>query len=559
METLDIVLIIVEIALSLLLIIPMKLSKRFVSTKWRLCFAAPAIACMIIAGLGGFDKYMLPAYIGAAATLAGFFSENTRARIGTAAANVVLSLAVLPLCIGNEDYRGRDFTKEFEKMFPVMKKHYVLSELKGIDWDELYGRYLPMFEEADNEHSSLLNYIAWCRFTYEFHDCHVYYSDGEIDKNEKTVNEAMTEIFDILSAGDYGLSLMGLSDGRTAAVNVGSTSAAALAGIHNGTIITSWNGMTVEEAGITSPVNGVVMNFADKDNEAFWLPLQASVNGGESVTVTFIDDEGKEKSAELSRMGSGYSRYYDTYHIISQGVEAENFGFREINEDTVCFRLKSMSYDSFSARKESYANMKYEVTAELKKYLSEGKKNLIIDMRDNGGGSGLLVETLGEIFAPEGTYFYVADGKWDDKTHSYARDPETGEYMKGDEHYFSGDNTWQGNQIIILVNSGSVSAADHFTMIMRGMENVTVMGFTESAGSAQGIGAAQTDNAMLSFSNCLMLDKNGDIFIDSGADYESGNDIDIRVSFDEEAIKALFENGEDHLLNKALEHFNENG
>ena len=58
---------------------------------------------------------------------------------------------------------------------------------------------------------------------------------------------------------------MGLSDGRTCAVNVDDTGAAAEAGIHNGTIITSWNGMSIEEAGKTSPLDGLTTHFADKD------------------------------------------------------------------------------------------------------------------------------------------------------------------------------------------------------------------------------------------------------------------------------------------------------
>ena len=135
-------------------------------------------------------------------------------------------------------------------------------------------------------------------------------------------------------------------------------------------------------------------------------------------------------------------------------------------------------------------------------------------------------------------------------------DPETGEFIKGEEHYFIGEDRWEGNPIIILVNSDSASAADHFTMIMSGMENVTVMGFTEANGSAQGIGAAASGKAMLSFSNCLLLDKDGNVFIDSDTDCESGNDIDIRVPFDEDAVRVLFDEDGDYVMQKAVEQIN---
>ncbi|MGN0667257.1 MAG: S41 family peptidase [Huintestinicola sp.] len=556
MEILDIVLIILEIVLSLLLIIPAKLSEKIISTKWRILFAVPAVVCMIIAGFSGFEKLMLPTYIGAAVTLAGFFLANKKVRIASSVICAVLCLITLPMCIDNPAYRARNFTKEFEEIFTVMKNHYVLAEHKSIDWGELYSKYHPMFMEADMEHSFAMSCLAWCRFKCEFHDGHVGYGDEDLNSEEE-YDGIMAEIFDIVGAGDYGISLMGLSDGRTCAVNADDTGAVAEAGIHNGTIITLWNGMSIEEAGTTSPLDGLATHFADKDNEAFFLPLRASVNGGDSVTVTYLDDNGVEKTAELPRLGNGYNRYCTTLNTICRGVEAANFGWTEINEDTVCFRLKEMMFDSEAARNDNYDNMKYEVIAALDKYRAEGKKNLVIDMRNNGGGSGKLVKALGEIFAPRGTHFYAADGAWDDMTHSYAHDPETGEFIKGEEHYFIGEDRWEGNPIIILVNSDSASAADHFTMIMSGMENVIVMGFTEANGSAQGIGIAVSGKAKLSFSNCLMLDREGNVFIDSGTDFESGNDIDIRIPFDENAVRVLFDEDGDYVMQMAVEQFDQ--
>lgn len=555
MEILDIVLIALEIILSLLLIPAAKLSKKYASSKWRIAFALPAVICSAVAGFGGFEKLMLPAYIGAVITLAGFFGTSEKLRISTASAAAVLGFSAFALCAGCPDsYRARSFTKEFDEIFPVMKNHYVLAEQKGIDWDELYGKYRPQFAEADKAHSKAMNYAVWCRFVYEFHDGHV----GYIDTTAMTKDDEaalMSEVFDLMGAGDYGLSLMGSINGGAYAVNVESSGAAADAGIHNGTVITSWNGMSIYRAGSENPFEGITGMFADKDNEEFFISLRASIYGGDSVTVTYLDDNGSEKTARLPRIGNGYARYMETYENVCKGVDAANFGWQEIDEDTVCFRLKSMQFDTESAKHENYDSMKYEVIAKLDEYKAAGKKNLVIDMRNNGGGSGELVKALGSIFAPEGTHYYATDGYWDENTHSYARDPETGAYLKGGDCYFVGEDRWEGRPIIILVNSNSTSAADHFTMIMRGFDNVTVMGFTESNGSAQGIGTAASGKSMLSFSECLLLDRDGNVFIDSGSDYESGNDIDIRVPFDENAVRALFDEDRDHVMDMALEEF----
>ncbi len=56
-------------------------------------------------------------------------------------------------------------------------------------------------------------------------------------------------------------------------------------------------------------------------------------------------------------------------------------------------------------------------------------------------------------------------------------------------------------------------------------------------------------------SNALLLDENGDVFIDSGVDYKSGNKIDIKVPLDEKAIEVLFTDGEDYLMKKVVDLF----
>ena len=84
--------------------------------------------------------------------------------------------------------------------------------------------------------------------------------------------------------------------------------------------------------------------------------------------------------------------------------------------------------------------------------------------------------------------------------------------------------------------------------------NMTVIGFTSPNGSSQAVGQKRAQNGSISFSNCIVLDSDGGIMIDSGTDRQSsdGDGVQI-VEFGSEAISAIFDNGEDYLLNKALE------
>ena len=62
-----------------------------------------------------------------------------------------------------------------------------------------------------------------------------------------------------------------------------------------------------------------------------------------------------------------------------------------------------------------------------------------------------------------------------------------------------------------------------------------------------------SDEELEDLFSVVILDENGGIFIDSGEDRQSGDDLDIRVPFDEEAVHQLFEDDKDYLLEKAKE------
>ncbi|MBQ2823256.1 MAG: peptidase S41 [Oscillospiraceae bacterium] len=512
---------------------------RVLSCKWRVCYIIPALICLVLMVLKGREISLLPAYIGALIPIAGFIKDNEKIRKSASIISAVLTVAAVPVCLLNDGYRAIDYVKDFKDGFNCMKKHYVLAEHKNVDWDSLYDEYLPQFKAVDDD---VENYIAWLKFCAEFHDGHVGFAPDDTDI-EDAVNE---RVF----GNDYGLSLVTLSDGRIAAVNVDETLAEY--GISTGTIITEWDGTDPLEAAEKSEAFSA-KGFADRDNEAFYKAVFAAGTGGDSVTVGFIDESGNEKEAVLPKLGFYADRAEKTIEILNGGVETGHLMWVEINEKTACLRIKAMMFDSDSDKTGDFSKMKNGIIEKVDEYRAENFENIVLDLRDNVGGSSDVVKVIAEIFSPEGEHYYATDGKWDDEAGCYLTDKATGKFVEGKENFYTGENLWGHGKVIILVNANSVSAADHLTMIMRGHENVTVVGFTEPNGSAQGIGGIELESGQFIFSNALLLDENGDVFIDSGANYESGNDIDVRVLLDEAAVTALFVNGEDYLMQKALE------
>ena len=540
----DKILIAVVLVGAILLYILAGIARKYISSKWRALYCVPAVAGMLFLGAQGFEISMLGAYMGTLLMLAGFIKDNVEVRKYTCMGAFVLALVTIPVCMFNKGYRSVDYVQDFKDGVECMKEHYILTEHKGVDFDALYEKYLPMFEEANKEHDPIANFIAWSCFCAETHDGHNYF----MPKNEDVIEEAYKKA----CGNDYGLSLMALADGDIVAVNVEDNDFFKAAGIQNGTIVTSWDGRDILEVARESLIFRM-STYADKDNEAFELALHAAGTGGDSVKITYLDDAGVEKELELPKIGDYYDRLKETKEIIHRGVETGHMMWAEVSDEAVALRIKFMQYDSEASKTENYSGMQQEIRDKAVEYQAAGKTHLILDLRSNGGGSGQMVKAIASLFALPGEYYYCNDGLWDDKAEGYVKDAN-GNYVPGKEHTFQGENIWNG-PITLLVNQNSASASDHLTMVMQGMENVTVMGFTEPNGSGQGLNGIYLESGDLHFSSALMMNRNGDIYIDSGVDRESGNQVDIVIPFDEEAVRVLFEEDGDYVLQKCLEYY----
>ncbi|MBR6070336.1 MAG: peptidase S41 [Ruminococcus sp.] len=537
-------------------------SEKVKSPKWRILWLLAPLLALPIDKLGP-ELSMLPLYIGAVVAFFGFFMQKKLAKRGLALAGAVCMALSFPVCLLNPRYRAHDFKGDFEKLYACMREHYVLTEHKDIDWDALYDKYQPIFADIDERQDVGANAIAWGKFCGEFHDGHVnyVYSRDAVSDVNKALREAL--------GNDYGLAVMHCTDGSFAAVNVdGSLSAY---GIHNGTVITAWDGKAPDEVSKSSPLydcnifsyneddeepNFDIASFPDIDNEIFWSGIFAAGIGGDTAEVTFIADDGSEQVADLPKMGGYFDRFKATLDIINGGVKAGNLQWKKLDDTTACLRIKGMSYDTNSYNSsddDAYDEMKDEIRETILSYQSEGVKDVIIDLRGNGGGSPHMVNGVLSMFAPKGEHYCLTNAVWDKDNACWAKD-EDGSYLRGNDITYQGEELLGSGRVVLIVNSSSVSAADMMTKEAEALGNMTVIGFTSPNGSSQAVGQKRAQNGSISFSNCIVLDSDGGIMIDSGTDRQSsdGDGVQI-VEFGSEAISAIFDNGEDYLLNKALE------
>ena len=100
-----------------------------------------------------------------------------------------------------------------------------------------------------------------------------------------------------------------------------------------------------------------------------------------------------------------------------------------------------------------------------------------------------------------------------------------------------------------------VSAGDDMTYIMGDMPNVTVMGFTRSNSSCQAITGINMEAGQIQFSAVPNLLENGEIAIDTYTDHVGRTPFDEKIPFTQEAVTAIFDEGEDYLLDYVADSF----
>lgn len=535
----DIILIVLIIGASLGLYALAGYAAKVLSPKWKLCYVVPLIVCIFFVALSGIELSLLGVYIGCVLLFIGFMKEDVWIRHILSVSAAVLTVVSIPVCFLNSGYRMPNFANEFKSGFESMREHYCMTKHKGIDWDALYDEYLPQFKEVQKNHDEVENYILWTELCNRMHDGHVaYYAD------EKVMGKAIEKMY----GNDYGLSLITLSDGDTVAVNVQKDSAVYAAGIRNGTIITAWDGKAIEALKPDDIPIVWLPNNPVKENDDFNSAMLVAGMGGDTVFIGFIDENGEEKSVRVAKLGVYAKRLRDTTNILYSGIEASNMTWHDLNEDTAVLRLTQMMYDSDASRTGNYERMKDELKAGLLEQKEKGIKNLVIDLRNNAGGDPNFIIAVAELLSPEKEFTYAYSSVWDENKKNFSYDAGTGKYAVGNKVAYTGENMWGDGQIILLVNMATISGGDHFTKLMSVLDNVTIMGFTSSNCSGQAIRGVKFEEGALQFSSVPTLNEDGTIYIDADASRKATVQLDVKIPFDKDAVKAIFDKGADYEL-----------
>ena len=586
--------IIIELLVTVFIFLLAGIEEKFASNKWRLVYATPFFILIIMTIVSGFSIYYTGLYIAALVCMVSLFAGKKNVKRTLAGAGIICVAISFAFVLVIPERRKHAYLDDFEKAFTIMQEHYVLDREKGIDFSALYKKYHPLFQEVDKTQDHVENYKLWQRYTGEFYDGHVGYQM----KREDLFLDALMKSY----GNDYGLSLIRLSSGEYAAVNVeGYENSYNVtndekddmgiyrikneflsetadcdrltlknAGIKNGTIITKWNGKPIDE--YFGELSYYFEQYPVRENEEFYQPVYVAgigmgMNYGEtcvpadednnaspSAEITFINDDGIEETVTALSLCAYFPRMYDTINRLDAGTNISNLEWQEIDEETVMMRISEMAYDQETYNGADYTEMTDELRKQVLDYKSKGIKNIVIDLRSNGGGSPYFVEGVACLFAPEGEHSVYYSAVINEDTASFERD-EDGMYKKGHLFTYQGENLWADGKIILLVNNHCVSAGDDMTYVMGDFPNVKVMGTTRSNSSCQTVKVVELSSSSISFSAVPNLLPSGEVAIDTYTDHVGRTPFDEKIPMTTELISGIFDKGDDYILQYVVDSF----
>lgn len=420
-----------------------------------------------------------------------------------------------------EDFSALSYADAFTALVELFRQKYAYTEYKGIDWDEKLAEFLPRFEEADANSDSVAYQLALRDFIWSIPDGHL---SAPVDNFE----------FTNATAGGLGFAIREIDSGETIVNFVLEGGPAAEAGIELRARILDINGTPIDEAvSETRPWSLPFSAEHVKRLQQLRYVLRFPVDT--AVEVTYQNPDATEP----------------TTVTLTTIPERESFAFSSFNqgltgaEPPVEFRILDNGYGyvkiySFFDN----AVLTIQLWEHMVQALNQlGVPGLIIDMRQNGGGSGFLADQMAAYFFNE-SLVTGNTASYDETLGEFYADPD-----RDGVYYLPPENLRYNGAIAVLVGPNCNSACEFFSYDMTLADRAAIVGQYPSGG----LGGGQTtylmpDGLQLQYSTGRSVDADGNIIIEG-----TGVVPTVQVPVDEET---LFSNG-DPVLEAAVTYLDE--
>ena len=438
--------------------------------------------------------------------------------------NPVVDL-IEPEGIALVDYSDQSYSDAFNSLVDLLTKEYAFTEYKDIDWEAKRTEFLPLFEAATTDEDARAYQRALRDFGWSIPDGHV---SGAF----------VSEDFQQAIAGGLGIAIRETDEGPVIVNFVGEGSPAETAGITLGTEIVSIDGVPIADA-----IGNAVAHSAPFSTEHFKrlqqmryavrFPIETEVE------LTWIDVDGEEVTETMTVISEYDSFSFSSFARGTTGfeipveyklLEADEYGDNDYGYAKI---------DSFSDNSVLTIQLWERMIRTLKRYAVGG---LIIDMRQNGGGSGFLADQMAAYFFQE-PHVLGNSGFYDEDRGEFYFDPEG-----QDRYYLPADDLRYDGEVAIIVGPFCLSACEFFSYDMTIDDRATVVGHYPTGGLGGSIKSIKMpDEEYFTYTIGRAVDADGEIHIEG-----KGVPPSVQVTVTEENL--LADEDEDVLLDAAIAH-----
>lgn len=443
---------------------------------------------------------------------------------------IILALAYAGVMRYNpvSDLSGLSYAEAFVKMNERLSREYPFGEWKRIDWEALRSKYEPLFEQAENDKNFDLYYTTLREYLFSLNDGHI-----------KIVNDNVYDgntVFKKEVGGGFGLSAVQLDNGKVLVSLVLENSPAARSGIKLGAEIVSWDGMTGAEAfeRTSWSENGTATDEGKRFNQGRFM-VRAPI--GKEVQVEYRNWGSSE--TERTKL-TAYDDQFETLKKTKNKLTPADLEASPIEGEMLDNGYGYVKIKHFLP-KSNVASPEKKLADLLRMFKAKNAKGLIIDLRDNPGGEDQLAANLAGFFVnKEKIYEYVSyynryTGKFELNRNEVIK-------VKPSKPYYDG-------KVAILINSRTGSSGEGMPLVLKGMPNVKIVGFTSTAGSfglvSSPIEIKMPEGYVIHFPDGRSLNQDKTVQGDADASGVGGAVPDIQIPLNEATFKESVMEGQD--------------
>lgn len=451
-----------------------------------------------------------------------------------------------------EDYSNLSWVQAFGKLNAKFSREYAFTDWKGVNWKALYAKYRARVVRAQKENNPNAYYIALREYAYSIPDGHVSVTGGDPALQKQMIG------------GGFGLAVTKLDDGTVVASWVKEGGQADEIGIKAGAEILEWDGKVVDKALAATSVIFGMHQATDEGMENERLRFLTRAPVGDTKLVTFRNRGEKKITLTLEAVDdSGESllrNYPDT--IFPPGEVPTSIIVKKILPGNVGY-IRIIAEADLPPEYEGDHTPTLDLFRNAVKEFSDAKAaGLIVDVRNNGGGSDQMVTQFMSSFYKEKTfyeyqnYFNFETNSWEiwvldeknstDPNNVKYVDPGQGLYIEPGQPRFDGP-------VVAITNNECISSGEGVAMGIRNLPNGKVVGFYGTNGSfgMSGDGAKMPGGVTVMWPYGQSLDKDRVIQLDS-RDGKGGVSPNVRTPLTlNNAIRVA--NGQDVELQHALD------